>query len=310
MEPTTTTAVMTKQGTRPFRMPPLAGLVLGLICLAAVAGPEFFPMEVRGVGGEQFAPPTLTNIMGTDFNGRDLFYRLLMGARVSLVVGVAGALISLVIGVSYGMVAGYFGGRVDGVMMRIVDIIYSVPRLIFILILVNVFDDGFQKWLHAMLQGTPLADLARYSKIIMMIVALGCIEWLTMARVIRSQVLVLREAQFVQAARALGRSHFGILAAHILPNLRGIILVYLMLTIPTVIIDESFISFLGLGLDATQSSWGVLLKEAAQAVNPIKIYWWLLLFPALALVATLLALNSIGESLKNRMDRKSPAILE
>ncbi|MFQ3578240.1 MAG: ABC transporter permease [Verrucomicrobiia bacterium] len=277
-----------------------AALFLLALFAMAVIGPELFPEDKRDVSEAQFVRPSGDHLLGTDLNGRDLFYRLLIGARVSLIVGVAGALVSLFIGVTYGLVSGYCGGQVDRIMMRMVDVLYSVPRLIFILILVNVFDDPFQKWLFNLLKGGPLEEAARYSKILLMIFALGFIEWLTMARIIRGQVLVLKEAIFVQAARALGQNHFGIFLRHLLPNLRGLILVYLTLIIPTVIIDESFISFLGLGLDATQSSWGVLLKEGAQAINPIDVYWWLLIFPALTLTGTLLALNTIGESLRER----------
>ncbi len=277
-----------------------AVLFLLLLLIVAIVGPELFPPEMRGVSDRQFVPPSSDHLLGTDLNGRDLFYRLLIGARVSLIVGIAGALVSLFIGVTYGLISGYYGGRVDRIMMRGVDVLYSVPRLIFILILVNVFDDQFQKWLFALFKGGPFEEAARYSKIILMIFALGFIEWLTMARIVRGQVLVLKEAIFVKAALALGQSHLGILIRHLLPNLRSLILVYLTLIIPTVIIDESFISFLGLGLDATQSSWGVLLKEGAQAINPIDVYWWLLIFPALTLTATLLALNTIGESLRTK----------
>ncbi len=273
-----------------------------LLLAGAVIGPELFPESYRQPGSAQFQPPCPKHLLGTDLNGRDLLYRLLTGARISLFVGLFGATISLTIGVAWGMVAGYFGGKVDRLMMRVVDIFYSVPRLIFILILVNVLDQRFQNWLHERLAGTIFGGLTSYSKILLMVSALGCIEWLTMSRIIRGQVLVLREAQFIAAARALGRSHSAILIRHLLPNLGGVILVYLMLTIPTVIVDESFISFLGLGLDATQASWGVLLSEGAQAINPIRVYWWLLLAPATALVMTLLALNQLGEIIKEEID--------
>lgn len=280
-----------------------------ILAAAALIGPELFPDALRGTSDRQFQPPGPGHLLGTDLNGRDVLYRLLTGARVSLVVGIAGAFVSLTIGVLWGMAAGYFGGRADRLMMRVVDILYAVPRLILILILVNVFDQGFQTWLHERLAGTFLAGLTGYSKVLLMIAALGCIEWLTMARIIRGQVLALRESQFVLAARALGRSHAGILFCHLLPNLWGTILVCLTLAIPTVIIDESFISFLGLGLDASQASWGVLLSEGAQAINPLRIYWWLLVAPAAPLTATLLALNHLGEIIKEEIEGRRPSRL-
>jgi peptide/nickel transport system permease protein/oligopeptide transport system permease protein len=215
-----------------------------------------------------------------------------------MLVGFCGALVSFVIGTTYGMIAGYAGGAVDSAMMRIVEILYSIPRLIIIIIAVFTFDPILRTKLEAL----GWISLIGYSKIIILILALGVIEWLTMARIVRGQVLSLKSQQFVTAARSLGQSHFKIILRHLFPNLVGIVIVYLTLTIPAVILDESFLSFLGLGINAPQASWGSLLSDGAQAINPLKIYWWLILFPAAFMSATLLALNFLGDSLRDALD--------
>jgi oligopeptide transport system permease protein len=191
--------------------------------------------------------------------------------------------VSLFIGTAWGLIAGYAGGRIDALMMRVVDILYSVPRLTFILIAINAFNAGLQEW--ASREG---------------------LQWLVQSsRIVRGQVLSLKERQFVTAARALGQSHTKILTRHLLPNLAGIILVYLTLTIPAVVIDESFLSFLGLGIQAPQASWGSLLADGAGAINPLRSFWWLLVFPAAAMSLTLLALNFLGDALRDAFDTRS-----
>jgi len=284
-----------------FRRSPVAAIAFALllfITLASVFGPLFLHVNATDLSNAQFAPPDKTHWLGTDQLGRDVLSRILEGGRVSLLVGLCGALISLVVGTAYGLVSGYAGGRVDGLMMRAVEILYSVPRLIIILVLINAFDAHFQTWLST----HDLIAIVPYSKIIILIFSLGLIEWLSMARIVRGQVLSLKNQQFVTAARALGQSHFVILTRHLLPNLLGIVLIYLTLTIPAVILDESFLSFLGLGIQAPQSSWGTLLSEGAQTINPIQSYWWLLLFPALAMSLSLLALNFLGDALRDALD--------
>ncbi len=223
---------------------------------------------------------------------------MLKGARISLLVGISGALISLSIGTAYGLVSGYAGGKLDMLMMRVVEILYSIPRLIVIIIAISAFDGPVQGWLW----NHHLGALNGYSRIIILVFALGIIEWLTMARIVRGQVLSLKSLQFVAAARSLGQSHVKIILRHLLPNLTGIVVIYLTLTIPAVILDESFLSFLGLGLQEPQVSWGLLLADAAQAINPIHSYWWLLVFPALAMSVTLLALNFLGDALRDVLD--------
>jgi len=244
--------------------------------------------------------PSAAHPCGTDLNGRDLLYRILCGGRISLLVGLCGAGISLVVGTAWGLLSGMARPSVDNAMMRIVAVLYSVPRLIFILVFINAFNERLQ--IAANARGWEW--LVGSSRLVILILSLGLIEWLTMARIVRGQTLMLREKSYVAAARVLGESHVRILTRHILPNLAGIILVYLTLAVPSVIIDEAFLSFLGLGVQAPQSSWGSLLAEGATAINPVKGAWWLILFPALALLTTLLSLYGLGDALRRSISAR------
>jgi len=273
---------------------------LVVLLFAAVFGPSLMPVAHRELSAGQFLPPSGAHWFGTDINGRDVLYRVLEGARVSLCVGLAGALVSLCIGTAYGLVSGYAGGRVDAVMMRFLEVLYAVPRLVIILIFINAFDPRLRSWM----EGTAFAGLMPFSKIVILIVCLGLVEWLTMARVVRGQVLSLKNETFVLAARTLGQSHWRILVRHLLPNLTGVVIVYLTLTIPAVILDETFLSFLGLGIQAPQASWGLLLSDGAGVINPIESRWWLLVFPAVVMSGTLLALNHLGDALRDKLDPK------
>jgi len=286
------------------RRNPVALSCVGFLILmagAALVVPELLPASYAEPSDQQFAQPSFAHPFGTDLNGRDVFYRVLMGARISLAVGLAGAAVSLFIGTLYGMTAGYLGGKIDNAMMRFVDILYSVPRLIFILVLINSFNAELQKFAASM----DWDFIVGYSRAVILIIALGLIEWLTMARIVRGQVLALKQRTFVTAARSLGQSHRVILRRHLLPNILGIVVVYTTLTIPAVIIDESFLSFLGLGIQAPHASWGTLLKDGATAINPVKSFWWLLVFPAAAMGLTLLALNFLGDALRDAIDPRS-----
>jgi oligopeptide transport system permease protein len=272
--------------------------VLVLVAVAAVIGPHLLPAADANVSQSSFLPPSRLHPFGTDLNGRDLLYRVLLGAQISLLVGIAGAAVSFAIGTTYGMVAGYLGGSVDSLMMRLVDILYAIPRLIFLLILISAIDPI----LRANLASHGFQSLVGYSKIFILVTCLGFTEWLTMARIIRGQVLSLKSQEFVVAARSIGQSHWNIIWQHLLPNLIGVAIVYLTLTVPSVILDESFLSFLGVGIQAPLASWGLLLSDAAQVINPIKGYWWLLVFPAVAMGSTLLALNFLGDGLRDAFD--------
>jgi peptide/nickel transport system permease protein/oligopeptide transport system permease protein len=275
-----------------------ASLLLLALALAALVGPALLGIDPAATGPETFSPPSGSHFLGTDVNGRDLLARILQGARVSLTVGIAGAAVSLVIGTLYGLISGYAGGNVDNAMMRLLEILYAIPRLILIILATFVLDPLLQRYLGA---GAG-RNLLAYSRIFILIFSLGLIEWLTMARIVRGQVLALREATFVTAARALGQSHVRILFRHLLPNLLGVVVVYLTLTVPAVILDESFLSFLGLGVQPPHASWGTLLADGAQAINPVRSHWWLLLFPACAMSLTLLALNFLGDALRDALD--------
>lgn len=288
---------------------------LGALLVFVFAAPWFLPRDLIEPGEAIYGAPSGKYLCGTDQNGRDLFYRVIQGGQVSLIVGLAGAAVSLFIGTVYGLVAGYLGGRVDAVMMRIVDVLYSIPRILFVLILINVLDDPLRDLLSLWKSGLErggflwLADwitrFIPYTRIFILIVSLGLIEWLTMARIVRGQVLALKEHQFILAARGLGQKTSRIMRLHLLPNLWTVILTCMTLTIPTVILAESFLSFLGLGIDEPQASWGSLLKEGAEAINPIKSYWWLLVFPASLMSLTLLALNFVGDGLRDAFDPRA-----
>ncbi len=273
-------------------------VILCFILILTVFGPWLFHTDPHATSVHQFAAPSSAHFFGTDVNGRDLFSRVIEGARISLLVGLSGALISFFIGTAYGLVSGYAGGKTDAVMMRIVEILYAIPRLIIIIIASFVFDPYVKTYLAHIWEG----QLVGYSKILILILALGLIEWLTMARIVRGQVLTLKNQQFVLAARSLGQSHRKIITQHILPNLLGVVIVYLTLTIPSVILDESFLSFLGLGIQPPQASWGSLLANGAEVINPIKSYWWLLFFPAATMSLTLVALNFLGDGLRDALD--------
>lgn len=275
-----------------------AGCALAFMVALALLGPLLSPYGYSQGSEHQFEPPSAQHWLGTDIHGRDVLTRVLHGARVSLLVGIVGASVSLTIGVLYGMISAWCGGWIDQLMMRLVEIIYALPRIILVIILIALFDEKAKTWMESV----GLASWVPHSRLILLFIGLGMVEWLTMARIVRGQVLSLKERAFVQAARVLGQSPHRILLRHLLPNLAPIILVYLTLTIPSVILEESFLSFLGLGVQAPQSSWGTLLSDGASLVNPVKIYWWMLAGPAAFMAATLLALNFLGDALRDRFD--------
>jgi peptide/nickel transport system permease protein/oligopeptide transport system permease protein len=274
----------------------LCGAILLAVVALAVIGLHFTGYTYDQISDASLQPPSRAHLFGTDANGRDLLTRTLFGAQISLLIAAVGAVVSLTVGVTYGMISGYAGGRVDNLMMRLVEIIYSLPTLVLVIVFVTVLDGPAATLLRALgLEGVS-------PRLVLIVAFLGLTEWLTMARIVRGQVLVLKQQTFVTAALALGQSHVRILAKHLLPNLLGLIVIYLTLTVPAIMLDESFMSFLGVGLQPPLASWGTLSSEAALLINPIHLYWWLLLFPGGMMTVTLLALNFLGDGLRDALD--------
>ncbi|MFZ3006009.1 MAG: ABC transporter permease subunit [Phenylobacterium sp.] len=256
-------------------------IVLAILVLVAIIGPYVTPFAYDQInkGDVWAAPLTGGHLLGADSLGRDLLARLLMGLRVSLAIGLIATLVSLVIGVAWGAVAGFVGGVVDEVMMRIVDVLYSLPFIFFVILLMVTFG----------------------SNIILIFIAIGAVEWLTMSRIVRGQTLSLKHKEFVEAARAAGLTQGAIITKHIVPNLLGPVVVYVTLTIPAVILAESFLSFLGLGVQPPMASLGTLIAGGAQ---DMELAWWLLVFPSLTMVVTLMSFNFIGDGLRDAIDPK------
>jgi peptide/nickel transport system permease protein/oligopeptide transport system permease protein len=282
---------------------------LALLLLVIVA----WPVLLKVTGGDfakqhnpdqlsdaQFMPPNMQHWFGTDVHGRDVFSRTVFGAQISLVVGLFGAAVSLIIGVLWGAIAGYVGGRTDSILMRIVDILYSLPSIIFVMVLITTVGERLR--LMPAIANSPSASSGL--RVVLVFTGLGAISWLTMARIVRGQVLSLRSRAFVEASRALGAGTGRILFRHIIPNIMGVVITYVALTIPAIILYESFLSYLGLGVQAPMASWGTLMAEGVYQINPIRIYWWLIVFPGGVWVATLLALNFLGDGLRDAWDVK------
>ena len=257
------------------------GIILLMLIILAVLAPLIAPYSYYyqdlNLGA---SPPSAEHWLGTDILGRDLLSRILFGARISLLVGFVATGVALIIGVSWGIVAGYLGGRVDSIMMRIVDVLYGLPFIIFIILLMVIF--GRNLWL--------------------LFGAIGAVEWLTMARIVRGQVIGLKNQEFVMAAKAMGVSNSSMFRRHLLPNILGPIAVYATLTIPQVMLLEGFLSFLGLGIQPPMSSWGTLIKDGVESMEE---YSWLLIYPGITFTITLFALNFFGDGLRDALDPKT-----
>ena len=254
------------------------GVVLVVMVVLAILTPWIAPYGYEAQNLDLgAAPPSAAHWLGTDIFGRDLLTQILYGGRISLAVGFIATAVALVIGVTWGAVAGYVGGRIDSVMMRFVDILYALPFMIFIILLMVVFGRN----------------------ILLLFLAIGAVEWLTMARIMRTQVQSLRQQEFVEAAVSLGLPPSAIIFKHVIPNALGPIIVYTTLTIPSVMLLEAFLSFLGLGIQPPQTSWGLLISYGAETMEE---YPWLLIFPGLALTITLFSLNFLGDGLRDALD--------
>jgi oligopeptide transport system permease protein len=252
-------------------------VAMGLLCAIGPIFAQSYEDQNLDLGA---APPSAAHWLGTDTLGRDLFARMLYGGRISLMVGLVATFVALVIGVSYGAIAGYVGGKIDAAMMRIVDILYALPFTIFVILLMVFFGRN----------------------IFLLFFAIGAVEWLTMARIVRGQVLSIKRMEFIEAARALGFGRRRIIFRHVIPNVLGPIIVYTTLTIPAVMLLEAFLSFLGLGVQPPMSSWGALIKDGADKMEE---FWWLLVFPGGIFSLTLFSLNFLGDGLRDALDVRS-----
>ena len=263
------------------KMAVISAVILVLIMLASFIGPFFLKLSYETQNLQLGAvPPGVRHWLGTDTLGRDLFVRILYGGRVSMSVGFCATAVALIIGVFYGAISGFLGGKIDMLMMRIVDIIFALPFTVFVILLMVFFGRKF----------------------VLLFVAIGAVQWLTMARIVRGQVLSLRHQEFIEAAEALGLSKPRIIFRHMIPNALGPIIVYATLTVPAVMLLEAFLSFLGLGVEPPMSSWGVLIKEGAEVMEEFP---WLLVFPGLVLAITLFSLNFLGDGLRDALDPRA-----
>lgn len=257
-----------------------AAILIFLIVVALLTpwiAPYSYQQQNLALGA---SPPSAAHWLGTDVLGRDQLTRIMYGSRVSLMVGFVATTVALLIGVLWGAIAGFLGGRVDAVLMRIVDVLYALPFTIFIILLTVIFG----------------------SSMLLLFLAIGAVEWLTMARIVRGQVLTIKRQEFVEAAVSMGLSRWQIIRRHLIPNVLGPIIVYTTLTIPSVILLESFLSFLGLGIQPPASSWGSLISAG---VDTMEEYPWLLLFPAITLSITLFSLNFLGDGLRDALDPRA-----
>ncbi|RLQ23383.1 ABC transporter permease subunit [Seongchinamella sediminis] len=263
---------------RKNRLALFGGITLILFVIIAILTPWIAPYSYETQNLELGAtPPSAAHWLGTDIFGRDLLTQIMYGGRISLAVGFVATSVALLIGITWGAIAGYVGGRVDAAMMRFVDILYALPFMIFIVLLMVVFGRN----------------------ILLLFLAIGAVEWLTMARIMRSQVQQLRQQEFVEAAISLGLPPSTIIRRHLIPNALGPIIVYTTLTIPSVMLLEAFLSFLGLGIQPPQTSWGLLISYGAETMEEFP---WLLIFPGLALTLTLFSLNFLGDGLRDALD--------
>lgn len=289
---------------RKNKMAVFAVIVLTLIALTSILGPHFLSFSYEETNLEIGATaPSGDHWLGTDKLGRDQLSRIVYGGRVSLMVGLVATAVSLTIGVLWGTISGFVGGKLDALMMRIVDIMYALPFTIFVILLMVIARDAgvaIEVWLLETIGWET--DIANKWNLILLFGAIGAVEWLTMARIVRGQVLSLRRMEFIEACTSLGLSRRRIILRHLIPNVLGPIVVYTTLTIPAVMLLEAFLSFLGLGIQPPRSSWGLLIKEGSEMMEEAP---WLLLYPGLLFSLTLFSLNFLGDGLRDALDPKT-----
>ncbi len=281
-------------------------IILLAIILICFLGPLLLPLahpnhqDLTNIA----ASPSFAHPFGTDQLGRDLFVRVLYGGRISLLVGAVATCVSLIIGVTYGLISGYVGGKADAVLMRIVDVLFALPFIVLVIVFSLSIEEPSRvatQWIVETF-GLPLETVSPIMSLIPLFIAIGALGWLTLARIVRTQTIELKNQEFVEAARSLGLGWATILFKHIAPNLLGVVIVYTTLAVPGIMLLEAVLSFLGLGVRAPNSSWGTLIKEGA---DRMEVSPELLLFPALLFSLTLLSLNFLGDGLRDALDPKS-----
>ncbi|MGR3320004.1 MAG: ABC transporter permease [Candidatus Anammoxibacter sp.] len=269
------------------RLAVAGGVIVIVFITMAILAPLIAPYSYKAQNlSKQYQPPNTDHLLGTDSKGRDLLTRIMYGSRISLAVGFVATAVSILIGVTYGTIAGYFGGKVDNYMMRFVDVMYGLPFMFLVILMMTILGRN----------------------IYVLFIALGAVQWLTMARIVRGQTVTIKEREFVEAAMALGASNFRIITRHIAPNLLGPVIVFATLTIPTIMLEEAFLSFLGLGVQPPMASWGSLAADGIAVISPVKTYWWLVVFPGSAIAITLFSLNFLGDGLRDTLDMQSKNI--
>jgi oligopeptide transport system permease protein len=289
---------------RKNKMALAGGVFILLLAGLSFIGPFFLEGDyyTNTVLEDKLTAPDAEYTLGTDHLGRDQLGRIIKGGQISLLVGLVATFVSLTIGIGYGTISGYFGGKIDGVMMRIVDILYSLPFVIFVILLMvfaKDLGDSIDEWFRA--RGSEFSISGQWN-MLLLFVAIGAVEWLTMARIVRGQVMSLRRQEFIEACISLGLPTHRILFRHMVPNILGPVIVYTTLTIPAVMLLEAFLSFLGLGVQPPTPSWGLLIKDGADRMREA---WWMLVFPGALFAITLFSFNFVGDGLRDALDPKT-----
>ena len=289
---------------RKNKMALAGGVFILLLAGLSFMGPFFLEGDyyTNTVLEDKLTAPDAEYTLGTDHLGRDQLGRIIKGGQISLLVGLVATFVSLTIGIGYGTISGYFGGKIDSVMMRIVDILYSLPFVIFVILLMvfaKDLGDSIDEWFRA--RGSEFSISGQWN-MLLLFVAIGAVEWLTMARIVRGQVMSLRQQEFIEACISLGLPTRRILFRHMVPNILGPVIVYTTLTIPAVMLLEAFLSFLGLGVQPPTPSWGLLIKDGADRMREA---WWMLVFPGALFAITLFSFNFVGDGLRDALDPKT-----